>query len=277
MDARAPLVEGNVAAFLLEMGRVGGGDERRDREVVWTVGGSPLGYHNAVVHCDAGGSRAEALIDEWMADLEAGGLPGSWHVTPSMHPADLVRRLLNRGFEDGGDEPAMVCDLSVEPEPGAPVAGLAVEPVRTAADLEAYRSVLADGFGEGPPEAAWVAEVFGRLGVGGGGPWRHWVGRVGGRAVATATVLVAPEDVAGVYFVATVPTERRRGIGAAVTRHALVEARSLGCRTAVLGSSPMGAGVYRRLGFEEVFRYRLLEWSPDSRRTTSSTRPDSTS
>jgi ribosomal protein S18 acetylase RimI-like enzyme len=277
VDARSPLVEGNVAAFLLEMGRVGGGEERRDREVAWTVGGSPLGYHNAVVHCDAGGSRAEALIDEWVAALEERGLPGSWHVTPAMRPADLVRRLQDRGFEHGGDEPAMVCDLSADTPPVAPVTGLAVEPVRAADDLEAYRSVLADGFGEGPPEAAWVAGVFGRIGLGRRGPWHHWVGRVGGRAVATATLLVAPEDVAGVYFVATVPAERRRGIGAAVTRHALVEARSLGCRTAVLGSSPMGAGVYRRLGFEEVFRYRLLEWSPPSQRTTSSTRPESTS
>jgi ribosomal protein S18 acetylase RimI-like enzyme len=276
VDPRSPLVEGNVAAFLLELGRLGGGEERRDREVVWTVGGSPLGYHNAVVHCDAAGPRADELIDEWVALLEERDLPGSWHVTPSMRPPDLVGRLLARGFEDGGDEPAMVCDLSTAPPMGAPVAGLAVEPVRTAADLEAYRSVLADGFGEGPPEAAWVAEVLGRAGFG-DGPWRHWVGRLGERAVATATVLVGPADVAGVYFVATVPAERRRGIGSAVTRHALVEAGALGCRTAVLGSSPMGAGVYRRLGFEEVFRYRLLEWSPASQRTTSSSRPESTS
>jgi hypothetical protein len=42
-------VEANVRAFLLEMGRVGGGVERADAEVVWTVGGSPIGYHNAVV------------------------------------------------------------------------------------------------------------------------------------------------------------------------------------------------------------------------------------
>jgi ribosomal protein S18 acetylase RimI-like enzyme len=277
VDARAPLVEGNVAAFLLEMGRVGGGDERRDREVVWTVGGSPLGYHNAVVHCDAGSARADVLIDEWVAALEARRVPGSWHVTPSMRPSDLVHRLRDRGFEDGGDEPAMVADLSEDPPPVAPVPELAVEPVRSATDLEAYRSVLGAGFGEGPPEAAWVTEVFGRIGVGPDGPWRHWVGRVGERAVATVRVLVAPQDVAGVYFVATLPSERRRGIGAAVTRHALLEARALGCRTAVLGSSPMGEGVYRRLGFEEVFRYRLLEWSPASQRTTSSSRPESTS
>jgi GNAT superfamily N-acetyltransferase len=256
------LVEANVAAFLLEMGRLGGGEERRDGEVVWTVGGSPLGYHNAVVGCATTPERLGPLVDEWVAALDVRGVPGSWHVAPSMRPPDLVARLRSRGFDDGGEEPAMVADLSAAPPSVAPVEGLEVAPVRDAAGLAAYRAVLADGFGEGPPEAAWVAEVFRRAELGDGGPWRHLVGRLGGRPVATATVFVEPAHVAGVYFVATVPAARRRGVGAAITRHALVEARRLGCTTAVLGSSPMGLGVYRRLGFEEVFRYSLLEWPP---------------
>lgn len=273
-DVRSERVEANVAAFLREMGRVGGGVERADHEVVWTVGGSPLGYHNAVVACDVPDHRADALVDEWAAELDRRRLPGSWHLTPSMRPADLEARLLASGFRDGGDEPAMVVDLSAPTPAVPPVEGLELAPVRTAGDLDDYRAVLASGFGEGPPEAAWVAEVFGRIGFGGDVAWRHLVGRRGGRPEATATVFVHPAGVAGVYFVSTAPDARRRGIGAAVTAGALEVARALGCTTAVLGSSPMGHGVYRRLGFEEVFRYRLLE---RSQRTTSSSRPDSTS
>jgi ribosomal protein S18 acetylase RimI-like enzyme len=258
-DVRSGLVEANVAAFLLEMGRVGGGEERHDDEVAWTVGGSPLGYHNAVVACSATPDRAEVLVDEWTAELDRRRLPGSWHVSPSMRPDDLEARLVARGFEEFGDEPAMVADLTAPTPALAPVEGLAVERVRSGGDLVDYRDVLASGFGEGPPEATWVAEVFGRIGLGDDGAWQHVVGRLGARPVATATLLVHPHHVAGVYFVSTAPDARRRGIGAAVTAHALDEARALGCTTAVLGSSPMGYGVYRRLGFEEVFRYRLLE------------------
>jgi GNAT superfamily N-acetyltransferase len=272
-DARCDLLEANVRAFLLDMGRAGGGVVRHDDEVTWTVGGSPIGYHNAVVACSASSARAGELVDEWVGELDVRGVPGSWHLSPSMRPDDLEARLLARGFEDGGEEPAMVADLSV-PSPVPAVDGLDVERVRTAADLDEYRRVLAEGFGEGPPEAAWAAEVFGRIGLGDGGPWRHLVGRREGMPVATATLLVHPAEVAGVYFVCTTPSARRRGIGAAVTARALAEGRALGCRAAVLGSSPMGHGVYRRLGFEEVFRYRLLE---RSQRTTSSSRPDSTS
>jgi hypothetical protein len=104
-------VEANVRAFLLEMGRVGGGVERADAEVVWTVGGSPIGYHNAVVACAVSSDRADAVIDEWVGELDRRGLAGSWHLSPSMRPTDLVDRLLARGFEDGGEEPAMVADL----------------------------------------------------------------------------------------------------------------------------------------------------------------------
>jgi GNAT superfamily N-acetyltransferase len=269
-------VEANVRAFLLEMGRVGGGVERADAEVVWTVGGSPIGYHNAVVACAVSSDRADAVIDEWAGELDRRGLAGSWHLSPSMRPTDLVDRLLARGFEDGGEEPAMVADLTATP-PLAAVAGLAVEPVHTDADLHAYGDVLAGGFGEGPPEAAWVTDVFHRIGLG-GGTWRHLLGRLEGAPVATATVFVHPADVAGVYFVCTAPAARRLGIGAAITAAAMREARERGCTTAVLGSSPMGYGVYRRLGFEEVFRYRLLERSSGaSQRTTSSSSPVSTS
>lgn len=267
-----------MRAFLLEMGRAGGGEERHDDEVVWTVGGSPLGYHNAVVACSTSPARFDELAEGWASALDRRGVPGSWHVAPSMRPDDLVDRLLARGWEDGGEEPAMVADIGAATPPPAPVAGLGIGRVRSPADLDAYRAVLAAGFGEGPPEAAWVADVFGRIGLGDDVAWRHWVGRLDGLAVATVSVFLHPPDVAGIYFVSTTPAVRRRGIGAAVTAHALSEARRLGCTAAVLGSSPMGHGLYRRLGFEEVFRYRLLERDAGaSQRTTSSSSPLSTS
>ena len=276
MDPAAQ-VEANVRAFLLEMGRVGGGVVREDGEVTWVVGGSPLGYHNAVVACAAEGDRAGALVAAWADELDRRGLPGSVHVSPSMRPPDLADRFLAAGFRDGGEEPAMAAGLSATPE-APPVAGFGTARVRTAGELADYQAVLASGFGEGPPEAAWVAEVFGRIGLGDDVAWRHLLGRLDGAPVATATLFTSPPDVAGLSFVCTAPEVRRRGIGAAITTAAMREARSLGCSTAVLGSSPMGHGVYRRLGFEDVFRYRLLEReAPASQRTTSSSRPVSTS
>ena len=82
-----------------------------------------------------------------------------------------------------------------------------------------------------------------------------------GEPVATATSFFAA-GVAGVYCVSTVEPARRQGIGAAVTLAALREARDLGWSIGVLGSSEMGYGVYRRLGFREYCRIGLYEWRP---------------
>ncbi|HEX7167757.1 MAG TPA: GNAT family N-acetyltransferase [Acidimicrobiales bacterium] len=257
----AAAIESNVAGALLHMGRTGGGEERSDSEVAWTIGGSPIGYHNAVVRCDASPARAARLVEEWRDELEHRGLPGSWHLSPSMRPAGLADLLLAAGFDDGGDEPAMAADLRAVAEVDVPaVGGLVISPVRDPAALDAYRSVLASGFGEGPPEAEWVAAVFDGAGLHADRPWQHVVGWVGDEPVATVSTFVEG-GVAGIYFVCTAPGARGRGIGAAITRAAMDDARAAGCSLAVLGASPMGHAVYRRLGFVDVFGYRLFEWA----------------
>ncbi len=68
--------------------------------------------------------------------------------------------------------------------------------------------------------------------------------------------------VAGIYNVATVEEARGKGIGAAMTYAPLLEARELGYKIAVLQSSSMGYGVYKKLGFEEYCRLPGFVWTP---------------
>src|SRR5438067_2376685 len=150
----ARAVEENQAEFLLALGRAGGGEERSDPHLSWTIGGSPLAYHNTVVRANLTPDRADAAIAASLALMRARGVPGSWHVGPSMRPRDLGDRLRAHGFA-GGPEPGMALDLDRLADAPAPP-GLTVARVRAAADLDAYADVLARGFGEGPPEAAWV-------------------------------------------------------------------------------------------------------------------------
>ena len=197
------------------MGRAGGAVERLDDEIAWTIGGSPLGYHNAVVRCTASEGRSGFLVEEWRDALRQRSLPGSWHWTPGMHPHDLPRLLLDAGFEDGGDEPAMAAQLAALAD--VPMATeLQVTPVEDSSALDEYRQVLAAGFGEGPKEADWVASVFAIIGLEPHSRWRHFVGTVADDPVATASTLLT-DSTAGIYFVCTRPDARRRGFGAAIT------------------------------------------------------------
>ncbi len=67
------------------------------------------------------------------------------------------------------------------------------------------------------------------------------------------------EDVV-LSFVATRPDARGRGLATAVTRAALLDARSRGARFAVLQAVPAAERLYARLGFVAVGQWQ--EWTP---------------
>jgi GNAT superfamily N-acetyltransferase len=246
----AQAIEDNAAELLMAMGAAGGGEQRDDALARWTIGGAPIDYHNAVVAA----SGAE-VIAESLAALRKHDVPGTWHVGPSMRVD--VDQLVAAGFTSGGSEPGMAVRISELMAPRV-VPGLEINRVGDDEALAVWESTLGQGFGEGEKEARWVASVYRSLGY--GDPWRHYLGLLDGRAVATATVFLGA-GVAGVYFVMTVPEARRRGIGAAITYAALREAGGV-AEYGVLGSSAAGRSVYEGLGFREYCSIELYEWTP---------------
>jgi GNAT superfamily N-acetyltransferase len=257
----ARAIEANAVAALLAIGRAGGGAERDEGGLCWTIGGSPLAYHNAVVRADLAPGAADAAVDASIAALRARGVPGSWHVGPSMRPRDLGARLSARGFVEAGDEPAMALGLAALPAPPPAPPGLRVERVRDERALGVWGKILSAGFDGADEGASWAVSTFRRLGVGEGSPFRHYIARLERIPVATGSLFLH-EGTAGIYFVFTSPRQRRLGVAAALTRALLEDARALGPRLAVLHASEMGHGVYRRLGFREYGRLRRYEWSP---------------
>ncbi|PJJ73140.1 acetyltransferase (GNAT) family protein [Diaminobutyricimonas aerilata] len=255
--ALARAVERNTAELLLRMGDVGGGS-RRDGDVAWTLGGSPIDYHNAVVGAALDAATAPAVILESRETLARAGVPGTWHVGPSMRPTDLPARLEAAGFAPDGEEPGMAASL--DRELTADRTDIEFERVHDLETLGEWVDALGRGFGEGPREAEWVGAMFARLGLD-RPDWHHLLARRDGRVVGTATVLLAA-GVAGVYFVMTMPEARRQGIGAAITLAAMRVGRDAGAHHAVLTSSPMGRSVYESVGFREVCTIRLHTWRP---------------
>jgi GNAT superfamily N-acetyltransferase len=255
----ARAVEENGAEFLLALGRAGGGEEHAEPQLQWAIGGSPIDYHNAVVRADLAPEQTDEVIAESLERLRAYGVPGTWHVGPSMRPAELGARLIAHGFTYAGDDIGMALDLSALPAKLHSPPGLVIDRVRDEQDLVIWTRTLAAGFGEGEREAAWVGEMYRRIGLGDQLPWRHYLGRLGGVPVATASLFLGA-GVAGIYFVFTVLEARRQGIGAAITHAALRDAHALGYRVGVLGASELGYSVYQRLGFQECCRIGIYEW-----------------
>ncbi|HWD82291.1 MAG TPA: N-acetyltransferase, partial [Kribbella sp.] len=56
-------IEDNLAELLMAMGAAGGGSQRVDDRATWTIGGSPIDYHNAVVRASDADVIAESLAE----------------------------------------------------------------------------------------------------------------------------------------------------------------------------------------------------------------------
>ncbi len=207
-----------------------------------------------------------------VAIAEAIGLfgrsPFLWWLGPTDTPADLDERLRAHRVVFLDEIPGMAMDLA-ELAPAAEnpsPAELEIVPVLDREQLAAFHSVLTRGFPEDFEDAgatatimAGTASVAGEIGyLEPHGPPTRWLGSVDGRPVATARLHTAA-GVAGIYTVITVEDARRRGYGEAMTRVALHAARDAGLRIATLQASDAGRGIYERIGFREVCRFRLFE------------------
>jgi ribosomal protein S18 acetylase RimI-like enzyme len=171
--------------------------------------------------------------------------------------ADEALRAAGYARVDGEAVPAMVMVPACMPPPED---CLEVTCCRTGGDLEAWATTLAAGYGIAESLAAsFTAPVrAGRL------DYELYLGRVDGKPVATSGLALS-HGVAGVYVVSTLPAERRRGHGAAMTWHAIGRGMALGARFASLQSSAMGLALYERMGFRTVGEYVSYEPGPGAR------------
>ncbi len=97
----------------------------------------------------------------------------------------------------------------------------------------------------------WFEEVFdGRMSE--RSEFVPWLAFRGGQPVATAATVLAA-DAIGVYNVATLPEYRGRGIGEAIVRYAIDNARKhSGIDRTVLQSTSFGYDLYRQMGYHVV-------------------------
>jgi ribosomal protein S18 acetylase RimI-like enzyme len=241
--------------------RVPGFDGLVAPDVVMASIGLPIARVNSASAARFAPATVDARIHDvvdWFAQRH---VPFVWRLGPSDQPTDLRDRLLARGFALDPDEmPGMAAPLANLPPVELP-AGATVEVVRDAVAFREWIGTMVAGFGM-PPQIGDAYLAFANLGFGDDMPTQGLLARVDGRPVATALGVLAGEGII-ILNVATVPEERGRGIGRAVTLAAMHVGASAGTRIAVLQSTEMGYGVYRRLGFEEYGRYRVLARLPD--------------
>ena len=206
-------------------------------------------------------ASVERRLDELLAVVDERRGRMLWWLAPHHMPTDLSERLLRRGFRQVDDTAGMAMDLARLPDVVEVPPGVRIELVDDANDVDAYVGLLIrEKEATHPPVAPDAALV--RLRhinerLGNDPDSRRFVARLHGQPVATSRLSMAG-GAAGLYTVVTMPEARGLGIGRAMTLTALLAGREAGMRIGALQATEMGYGIYARLGFEELLRYRLL-------------------
>jgi ribosomal protein S18 acetylase RimI-like enzyme len=207
---------------------------------------------NGVARLD-GTVRASDVLrraDAWFAARDRG-----YSVLVSDHDGrdeDLRTAVEAAGFLQISEPPEMVLRQPIEPaEPGA---GISLQWVEGAERFEQFLTVCSEAYGAIGMPAGVVEEAIVDLRAF-ASPWVHSVVALEGDKPLAAAQVVMSHGIAGIYWVGTVPAARGRGLAEAVTRAVTSRAFELGAAAVTLQASVQGEPIYRRLGFETLYRY----------------------
>ncbi|HSR95162.1 MAG TPA: GNAT family N-acetyltransferase, partial [Solirubrobacterales bacterium] len=171
---------------------------------------------------------------------------------------DLTAAAERNGLREVHAMPEMVLPGRVEERP--PPAGAELGRVDSAADAADYWRVATSSFATNgfPPEVFAFYDNHEGFEADNAAAF---LARIDGRPAGIAMTLVS-HGVAGIYWVGCTEEARGRGLGRTVTATAVNAGFDIGAEIASLQASPMGEPIYRRMGFETIFDYRLFMWPP---------------
>jgi GNAT superfamily N-acetyltransferase len=248
---------GRVHRNLMEvnswMGEASGGAVHRSAGELFFAGRSALPFLNGVMRDEPREDAVDLLTRarSFFFDRQRGFVAFVWPGDPELGKAALAAGM----FPVMDRYPEMICREPLEALPGD------LHPVVDSDDARGYWGICdaaypSLGFPRGVFSEAFAPEDLLN-------DDRVWActAREEGRPVACASVWLTP-GVGMVGWVAALPEIRGRGLAAACTARVTNEAIERGADVVSLQSSPMGEELYRRLGFEEIFAYRLLGAMP---------------
>lgn len=86
---------------------------------------------------------------------------------------------------------------------------------------------------------------------------KHFVGFYQDNPIASATLTVSPYG-ARLDDIAVYPTFQGKGYGKKILYHALFQAKSMGSARCFLEASQAGLGLYKKIGFQELFTNKIF-------------------
>lgn len=170
--------------------------------------------------------------------------------------------MLEYGFSLDDDDPGMAVELGRLNDALPKIDDFSIRLAQGDTDIKQWSITMQTGFEIPSPNDLIVKAWWNVLHETDSKIMLAYTGFLDDKPVATSLLFLGA-GVAGIYAVATIPEARRKGIGAWMTLHPLLQARSSGYKIGVLFASPMGLGVYRSLGFQEYCKIASYRWASE--------------
>jgi len=232
----------------------------QDQDMTWFSSKVRHPIFNGVLEARLDPAKAETIIRDKLRYFQARNKPMMWWTGPVSSPSDLGRLLLRNRFIHAGDQPGMAVDLDTLDQALSRPEGFTTELVRNDDHLKDWLTIVRKGFDLPRFAAEALFDYFTGLGFKENATRRNYLGRLHGKPVASSTLFLG-SGVAGIYYVATLPRARRRGVAAVMTLTPCLEAREMSYKIGILQSSQMAVNIYRRLGFKEYCTLgRYVHW-----------------
>lgn len=195
-------------------------------------------------------------VDQVIHMFQEHNLPFSWWVGESDSPSDLKNELCQQGLMFKEKDTGMILNLqsfSLKTE-----SQLHFKQVNNEKALKDFGDIiLAIG---GHPEC--YERIYRHLPLSilqKNSPLQIHIAYLGDKPIVSG-ILVLGDNIAGIYYVATIPDERGKGYGTAMMEHLLNLAKQWGYFLAGLEASHEGLNLYKRLGFKEVCIFEEYAW-----------------
>ncbi len=204
-------------------------------------------------------SRVSHILDLYKSK----NLPFSWWIGERDEPEGLAGELIRQGLSPKEDDIGM--SLSLEGMSfSRSVKELSIERIETRERLVDFAKVVVAA-GVYPLIYEQLLSEIPPVLYHDGAPFEIYVGYFENLAVVTG-ILVLHANVAGIYYIMTDPSFRKRGFGTEMMISLLLRAKERGYRLATLQASESGRSLYQKLGFEQnchFVEYALSEVSAE--------------
>ena len=205
---------------------------------------------NCVIRADFTGIAAAGHIATVTDYFLQNKHPFSWWVSPNDQPADLANYLQEAGYQNTDNNIAMYCDLDAWDGVQDVDSRLRIVRALDKKTLRDFALVLANNPVAFERYFAMVSEVLTE-----DDPIEFYVGYVDDKPVVRGLSCYYA-GVAGLYWLSTIPEQRRQGYGNAMQQFRLKRARDMGYHIAVLQASREGFPLYQRLGYKVCGQFR---------------------